>query len=325
MGKYQEVYRHAFTLVLHSHADILYSGLDEIICDNFQKNTKVLVDTTDALLIEEILHQWNRHCKVMYYVSNLVMYMDKTFCDIKHKLRSHDLSMCRFKEIILTDKIVLKRLISQILSIIQKQRNGEEKIDESSISNVLRMIVDVDNYCEDYWHRYQPLSASYMLQDTRFMRINLNGWRDKKGFVYDTGFEQKYIEDLQLFYSIESQKVFAEYGNISDYMIYAEKRIIEEVDRVNRFFPSEKREQTRNLVKNTVEKELIECFVNQFIQNKNGLRYMLDKIKIEDLNRLYRLLKRINMIKMLEKEVYKYFQEVGSSIQYNQGSTQVEF
>ena len=229
LKRFQELHRYAQNLTLHNYGDMLYSTLDSILCDYLKQVAQIVMNTPSPFLIDQILQQWHNYKTRMEWISSIVSYMDKALCDIdKKKLTSHDLSIYRFKEIILTDKIILERLITQMLSTIQHERDGD-KIDESLIRNAFRMLANVDKYY-DTGKNVHKLTIGNSNQDTRFK----HEYRKEKVYVYKIGFEKKYIEEIMLFHSIECQKFVSENG-ICDCLVKVEKSIIDEIDRVNRY------------------------------------------------------------------------------------------
>ena len=46
---FEELYRNAYTMVLHKHGEKLYSGLQEVVNEHLVKKVRLLLDNTTAL------------------------------------------------------------------------------------------------------------------------------------------------------------------------------------------------------------------------------------------------------------------------------------
>merc|ERR1719356_2211765 len=90
-------------------------------------------------------------------IRDILMYMDKTYCEIKSKMPSYDLGIARFKALVAMNCHVLGRLRTELLSNIKREREHEQ-IDQSLMRNCLRMLVDLDG----------PNGASTELYDIEF-------------------------------------------------------------------------------------------------------------------------------------------------------------
>lgn len=81
-------------------------------------------------------------------------------------------------------------------------------------------------------------------------------------------------------------------------------------------------------IRSVIEKELIERYSNfntsQFDRFKHELGDMIVKKKIQDLNRLYLLLKRNKSVDLLQEVIYKCIQDARKRIDFQQEDSQVK-
>nr|KYP65887.1 Cullin-3 [Cajanus cajan] len=107
--------------------------------------------------------------------------------------------------------------------------------------------------------------------------------------VYEQEFETHFLQVSTEFYRAESQK-FIECCACGDYLKNAEKRLTEEMDRVNHYLDP----GTGNKITNVVKKEMIENYMLILIHKENyGLVSMLCYDKYDDLGRMYNLFRRV--------------------------------
>nr|KYP65888.1 Cullin-3 [Cajanus cajan] len=103
--------------------------------------------------------------------------------------------------------------------------------------------------------------------------------------VYEQEFETHFLQVSAEFYRAESQK-FIECCACGDYLKNSEKRLTEEMDRVNHYLDP----GTGKKITNVVKKEMIENYMLILIHKENsGLVSMLCYDKYDDLGRMYNL------------------------------------
>ena len=230
-------------------------------------------------MIETCVKKWQRHQLTMTMVRDILMYMDKTYCDIKKKMNSYDLGVRRFKEIVLTDENVLERLLSEILSDIKRERNGE-KIDESLMRNALRMFVEVDKltgaYRGDIRNANPNQDQSIRNYYNSLRNNNNNNGNNGIHSLYEITFEKRFIDETKQFYTVESE-IFITENTVPDYLAKAEARLTQEHDRADSYIPHP---NTRHLLISAVEHELIGRYKSHLIEHETGCKDMFAKSKL---------------------------------------------
>lgn len=282
--RFEELYRNAYTLVLHKHGDILYEGVEEVIISKLLKTAEQVANTTDNQLLEIIVEKWQNHTLTMTMIRDILMYMDKTYCENKHKMLAYNLGIVRFKDIVLMNPRILGRIRAQILNTIECDRNNE-KIDELLIRNCLRMFVDVD----------LPNNNSEL---------------------YDVEFEKYFLEATRNYYRNESEIYIAE-NTVYDYLLKVEERLNQEEHRGESYIP---KKHTRDHLLKTCEHELIERYVRSLIENEqSGCKDMFVKNRIDDLKRMYHLFGRVDDTNSaLQQAMYDYVKNEGERIISNE-------
>jgi cullin 3 len=150
---------------------------------------------------------------------------------------------------------VKARLLENLLGMIERERMGEQ-IDRILMKDSLSMLVDLGV---------------------------------KTRTVYTQDFEEAFLATTQQFYANESRNFIAS-NTCSDYLRKAEERLSEERERVSTYLDSSTELKLRFIVETQLIKEHCHTLVNM---EGSGCASMLKDDKLEDLNRLYRLFKRV--------------------------------
>ena len=73
---FEELYRNAYTMVLHKHGEKLYAGLRDVVTEHLV--TKVRQDVLDSLnnnFLQTLNKAWNDHQTSMVMIRDILMYM----------------------------------------------------------------------------------------------------------------------------------------------------------------------------------------------------------------------------------------------------------
>ncbi|KAI8821887.1 Cullin [Fimicolochytrium jonesii] len=107
--------------------------------------------------------------------------------------------------------------------------------------------------------------------------------------VYETDFEVQFLQTSNDFYSLESGMSLHE-CNATEYLKRAERRLIEEEQRIDNYLTP----ATEPKIRRVVEKQLLENHVKTIIEMENsGMVSMMEDDKLDDLRRMYKLLGRV--------------------------------
>ncbi|KAL3646488.1 Cullin-3A [Castilleja foliolosa] len=194
---FEELYRNAYNMVLHKCGEKLYSGLVSTMTLHLQTMSKSIEAAQGPLFLDELNTKWNEHNKALQMIRDILMYMDRTFIPSHNKTPVHELGLNLWRDNIIHSSKIQPRLLNTILDLIFSERSGEV-INRGLMRNIIKMLMD--------------LGSS----------------------VYQEDFEKQFLDVSADFYRAESQE-FIECSDCGDYLIKAERRLNEEIERVTLF------------------------------------------------------------------------------------------
>lgn len=275
---FEELYRNAYTMVLHKHGERLYTGLREVVADHLEN--KVKTDVLRAInnnLLGTLNEAWNDHQTSMVMIRDILMYMDRVYVQQNEVDNVYNLGLIIFRDQVVRDPVVREKLKDTLLDLIMRERRGEvvNRIAIKNVCNML-MVLGINSRC-----------------------------------VYEEDFERPFLKQSSIFYQGESINFLAE-NSASAYIKKVETRIHEEADRVKHYLD----ESTELRVVEVVETELIKNHMKNVIEMENsGLIYMLKNQKTEDISSMYKLFSRVpNGLKTMAECVSAYLREQGKSL-----------
>ncbi len=275
---FEELYRSAYNLVLHKHAEMLYEGVKEKINSHLQVAVNErLADRPDDNLLEGISAVWSDHCINSQMIKDILMYLDRAYVSQHKKVPVYNMGLQLFRGIILFNSNIRDRLRRIILGNIHAERCGQV-VDRSLLKSVLSMLVD----------------------------LNVDGVN-----VYEEDFEKHFIEDSHNFYREESQS-FIQQNTCSEYLAKAQMRIHEENDRVTNYLSS----SSESKLKFAVETELITKHAKMLVEMENsGCEHMMNEFKVQDLSLMYNLFARVpSILDILREFMYEHVKKLGLQI-----------
>lgn len=275
---FEELYRNAYTMVLHKHGERLYNGLKEVVSLHLQQ--KVREDVLRALnnnFLSTLNQAWTDHQTSMVMIRDILMYMDRVYVQQNEVDNVYNLGLIIFRDEIVTHERIRNHLRETLLSMIMNERKGEA-IDHLLIKNACQMLM--------------------------VLGIN-NRW------VYEKDFERPFLTQSAAFYAMESQKFLSE-NSASVYIKRVEARITEEAERAKLYLD----ESTEQRIVEVVQDELIKKHMRTIVEMENsGVVYMLRCTKTDDLACMYKLFSRVtDGIKTISECVSKYLREQGTSL-----------
>lgn len=275
---FEELYRNAYTLVLHKKGDTLYEGVKDVIREHLEE--KIRADVLNSLNNQflQVLNQvWFDHQTSMMMIRDILMYMDRIYVQQCSVDNVYNVGLNLFRDHVINHPVIRDHLRSTLLTQVAMERHGE-LIEAHWIKNVCQMLVQLGI--------------------------------DKRT-VYEEIFEQPFLEQSADFYRSESQRYLAE-NCASTYIREVEQRIEEESKRAQRYLDS----GTEAKIVQVVERELITNHMTPIVEMENsGVVNMLRDQKIADLNCMYRLLCRVNTgLQCIISCVSAYLREQGRSL-----------
>ncbi|XP_063228534.1 cullin-3 [Bacillus rossius redtenbacheri] len=283
---FEELYRNAYTMVLHKHGERLYSGLKEVVMNHLEH--KVREDVLNALhnnFLQTLNQAWNDHQTSMVMIRDILMYMDRVYVQQNDVDNVYNLGLIIFRDQIVRYGCIRDHLRDTLLDMVMQEREGVI-VDRIAMKNACQMLI--------------------------LLSINSRS-------VYEEDFERPFLLQSAEFYKMESQKFLAE-NSASMYIKKVEARIEEEAERAKHYMD----ESTEPRIVEVVEEELIRKHMTTIVEMENsGVVHMLKNRKTDDLACMYKLFNRVaGGLKTMSECVSQYLKEQGRSlVQEEEGGT----
>ena len=240
----------------------LYRNLKEYLRDHLETLLKQSNDFSDEALLTFYIKEWDRYTTAAKYTNGLFRYLNRHWVKREIDEGKKDVyDVYTLHLVIWKDEFFTKthtRVMSAVLKMIEKQRNGEI-IEQSQIKSI------VDSF------------VSLGLDDSDSTKSTLD--------VYRYYFERPFLLATEQYYQLESQQFTSE-NSVVEYMKKAETRLEEERQRVGLYLHPD------------VMPALMKCCLNVLVSNHSPLlreefQRLLDTDRQEDLARMFRLLQKV--------------------------------
>ncbi|KAL3106907.1 hypothetical protein niasHT_010822 [Heterodera trifolii] len=253
---FEELYRNAYTMVLHKHGDKLYEGLKEVVREHLQtKVREIVVEAINGRFLEVLNRVWADHTTSMVMIRDILMYLDRVYVAQAAVEPVHPLGLRIFREEIVDYPAINEHLKATLLGMISLERQ-KEIIEWIDLKNVCQMLIALG--------------------------------LDNRAY-YEHQFEDLFLRETADFYRRASQKFLAE-NSACVYVHKVNESLIEEVQRSERYLDK----ITETKIIHVLNEELITKNMTTIVEMDNsGLVYMLLNDRIDDLRCLYELLKRV--------------------------------
>jgi cullin 3 len=275
---FEELYRNAYTMVLHKHGERLYTGLRDVVKDHLVN--KVRVDVLNALnnnFLQTLNQAWNDHQTSMTMIRDILMYMDRVYVQQNNVDNVYNLGLNLFRDHVVRYGNIRDHLRETLLAMVMRERKGEV-IDRLAVRNACQML----------------------------MQLGI-----ESRSVYEEDFERPFLQQSAEFYRFESQN-FLEENSASVYIKKVEQRINEEAERAKHYLDN----STELQIVGVVEEELISKHMKTIVEMENsGVVHMLKNQRIEDLCCMYKLFCRVtNGLQAIITCVSAYLREQGKAL-----------
>eukprot|EP00195_Chlamydomonas_chlamydogama_P006506 CAMPEP_0202902692 /NCGR_PEP_ID=MMETSP1392-20130828/17001_1 /ASSEMBLY_ACC=CAM_ASM_000868 /TAXON_ID=225041 /ORGANISM="Chlamydomonas chlamydogama, Strain SAG 11-48b" /LENGTH=715 /DNA_ID=CAMNT_0049589497 /DNA_START=313 /DNA_END=2460 /DNA_ORIENTATION=+ len=271
---FEELYRNAYNMVLHKYGDRLYNGLIKTLTTHLKDVCSKIESAQGLPFLKELKRRWDEHVKSTQMIRDILMYMDRTYVAQQQKVPVFQLGLELWRDHIVRNPQTKERLLSILTGLVHKERTGEI-IDRGLFRSVVQMLVDLGQT------------------------------------VYMDDFEVHFLAAAADFYKKEAQE-FSATSDCPDYLVKAEKRLNEEMERVKNYLdPS-----TESKITRVVETELILNQMKSLVEMENsGLIPMLRDDKYEDLGRMYSLFRRVDGgLALIRSVLSDYVKECGRQL-----------
>ncbi|KAK2744170.1 hypothetical protein FQN57_004430 [Myotisia sp. PD_48] len=246
----------------HLLGEELYNLLGQYLSRHLETVYQASLSHTEEPLLTFYIREWTRYTTSAKYINHLFRYLNRHW--VKREVDEgkkdiydvYTLHLVKWKENFF--KLVHENVMSAVLNLIEKQRNGET-IEQSQIKHIVNSFVSLG------------------LDENDSFKSTL--------VVYQFYFEKPFIEATRAYYDRESKQFVAE-NSVVEYMKKAETRLDEERERVDLYLHPD------------VTKNLTETCLDVLVTAHSSLlrdefQPLLNAERQEDLARMYRLLSRI--------------------------------
>lgn len=280
---FEELYRNAYTMVLHKHGEKLYTGLRDVVTEHLV--TKVKEDVLAALnnnFLQTLNSAWNDHQTSMVMIRDILMYMDRVYVQQNNVDNVYNLGLMIFRDQVVRHPTIRDHLRTTLLEMVAKERRGEV-VDRGAVKNACQML----------------------------MVLGIDSRN-----VYEEDFERPFLEQSAEFYKSESQKFLGE-NSASVYIKKVEARINEEAERATHYLDK----STEEPIVKVLEEELISKHMKTIVEMENsGVVHMLKNNKTDDLACMYKLFIRVpEGLKTMCECISVYLREQGKAIVSEEG------
>ncbi len=191
----EELYQAVENMCSHKMAPKLYDQL-KLLCENHvQANRQQFL--TETVGSEQFLKMmntcWQSHCRQMIMIRSIFLFLDRTYILQNSSIASlWDMGLELFRAHIISNTVVQNRTVDGILSLIERERNGEA-VDRQLLKSLLRMLSDLQ--------------------------------------IYHEAFEEKFLDATSGLYTSEGQRLMQE-RDVPAYLAHVDKRLNEESGRL---------------------------------------------------------------------------------------------
>ncbi|XP_039644888.1 cullin-3b [Perca fluviatilis] len=277
---FEELYRNAYTMVLHKHGEKLYTGLREVVTEHLINKVRLtqIAEQPDVKRKMHIVYaDQDITCTFFVFVSQ-----DRVYVQQNNVENVYNLGLIIFRDQVVRYGCIRDHLRQTLLDMIARERKGEV-VDRGAIRNACQML----------------------------MILGLEGRS-----VYEEDFEAPFLEMSAEFFQMESQKFLAE-NSASVYIKKVEARINEEIERVMHCLDKSTEEPIVKVVERELISKHMKTIVEM---ENSGLVHMLKNGKTDDLACMYKLFSRVpNGLKTMCECMSSYLREQGKALVSEEG------
>lgn len=308
---YEELYRHAYRIVLKKKGENLYNKVHEfernwlssevrasvqqLLSPNLLADQQSVGATTTnerrvagEKFLKGLKQAWGDHQVCTSMLADVLMYMDRVYCADHRRPSIFNAAMVLFRDEILNSQLsetdtraILGLLNNIILDQIQMERDGD--------------VID----------KHLIKSCVWMLEGLHEDDVESEDQR-----LYNTSFEKEYLDTSRIFYRGESELLLRE-SDAGAYCKHARRRIYEEDERCKQTLL----DTTGAKIQKVVEDELIKNRIHELVEMESGVRFMIDNDRLEELNLIYDLNKRVDdKTAEMTRAIQKRIVDMGSDI-----------
>ena len=163
--RFEELYRHAYTLVLHKHGQMLYDGVQTLITAHIHDVRRRIASDTNT--VNAIATAYATHLQHQTMIRDILMYLDKAFARHAKTNPVFDLSQLIWRNELLLDPTLHARWTSQVQSLIEDDRDGRcDRTERDVVKYFLLMLLQVNLYKVELYQR--DFEAPFLQRTSHF-------------------------------------------------------------------------------------------------------------------------------------------------------------
>eukprot|EP00958_Prasinococcus_capsulatus_P021842 scaffold3020_cov342-Prasinococcus_capsulatus_cf.AAC.9 len=261
-------------MVLHKFGEKLYTGLEGTITAHLKTVAVEIGRTQGDEFMKQLNIRWLDHSKSMQMIRDILMYMDRTYVQQNNKTPVYELGLYLWRQEVVRLPRIKERLQTMLLGTIHKERSGEV-VDRSLLRSITQMLMDLG----------RP--------------------------IYQEDFEAPFLNAARAFYKVESIE-FLGTSDCPDFLLKAEKRLKEEIDRVHSYLDA----STEAKITTVVEQEVLGEHMQTLLEMENsGIVKLLTDDKYNDLSRMYLLFRRVDSgLRMMRDMMQHHVKATGKEL-----------
>ncbi|KAE9414438.1 hypothetical protein Angca_008640 [Angiostrongylus cantonensis] len=285
---FEELYRNAYTMVLHKYGERLYTGLKQVVEDHLRNNAsssflvrvKIVESLDSGNFLEVINETWSDHTTAMVMIRDILMYMDRVYVEQNKVEQVFHLGLAIFREQVLYQDFIHLHLRTTMLSLIQQERRGIV-VNWTGIKSACQMLVALGVHSHE---------------------------------VYVDEFETPFLVSTAEYYRCLSMS-FLVSNSASLYVRKVEQCIREESERAKRYLDPQTEGKVLDDIIKVLENVLIKEHMNTVVNMEHsGVHVMLSNDKFDQLAALYGLLQRVDGgLVVMADAMSRYLRQTGAA------------
>uniref|UniRef100_M4BK01 Cullin family profile domain-containing protein n=1 Tax=Hyaloperonospora arabidopsidis (strain Emoy2) TaxID=559515 RepID=M4BK01_HYAAE len=263
----EELYRSVEDMCTWKMAARLYTRLEETCAVHVRERVEDLVQYTGGnmdLFLEAVHRLWEDHCEDMLVIRTIFLYLDRTYVmQTPHVASIWDMGLNLVRNNLVQRQSMETMLIDALLELVEAERQGKA-INRTYLYTLLRMLLALHLYHADFETPFLMASERFYLQEGAAM-----------------------IECV----------------SVSQFLVHVEKRLHDEIERVNNYLDV----STKKQLVLVVESKLLKPHVATLLER--GFELLMQEGRIGDLKRMYALLARVDAINDLKTAFSDYIRK----------------
>eukprot|EP01127_Copromyxa_protea_P021858 TRINITY_DN7632_c0_g1_i1.p1 TRINITY_DN7632_c0_g1~~TRINITY_DN7632_c0_g1_i1.p1 ORF type:complete len:794 (-),score=146.07 TRINITY_DN7632_c0_g1_i1:75-2456(-) len=269
----EELYKAVENLVDHNLSENLYKNLfNECEIHVGEQLTKLIEESSSSSLhgfLEIVNRYWNIHCQEMLFIRSIFLYLDRKYALPSPTIKSiWDFGLDLFSTHVVSIETIQAKLRTGLLKEIENDRKGED-VDKILLKNLLRMLRSLD--------------------------------------LYTSQFEGYFLEETKVYYRQESKRYIDE-SQISDIIVYLERKFDEENQRVLQYLDL----STRKPLIANLETVLLATHMQEILDK--GFDELLEKNAVTELKKLFTLFMRVDGLPKIKNSWNAYIKKCGTAL-----------